>query len=107
MLSLFRDPSPLDNYERVRLGDVGFIRGGAFHLLFNAGDHPQRYDRQNHEPSHILRDVTPINLRQKRRNVVLEKPQPIYHGVTMEAGAEVEFTVDVRYVTKYAPSSEC
>lgn len=31
------DPSPLYNYERVRLGDVGYIRNGMFHLLFSAG----------------------------------------------------------------------
>ena len=32
----FREPAP-SNYPRIRLGDVGFIRDGQFHLLFSAG----------------------------------------------------------------------
>ena len=32
----FREPAPT-NYTRVRIGDVGFIRRGQFHLLFSAG----------------------------------------------------------------------
>ena len=32
-----REPAPNHNYERVRLGDVGYIRRGRFHLLFSAG----------------------------------------------------------------------
>jgi len=31
-----RDPTPV-NYPRVRIGDVGFVRRGRFHLLFSAG----------------------------------------------------------------------
>lgn len=32
-----RDPAPLDNFKRIQLGDVGYIRRGCFHLLFSAG----------------------------------------------------------------------
>ncbi|KAF9779016.1 hypothetical protein BJ322DRAFT_469697 [Thelephora terrestris] len=32
------DPSPIYSYHQVRLGDVGYIRKGRFHLLFSAGD---------------------------------------------------------------------
>lgn len=31
-----RQPAPVD-YPRISIGDVGFIRGGQFHLLFSAG----------------------------------------------------------------------
>ncbi len=30
------DPSPGPLYEAVEVGDVGYIRGGRFHRLFNA-----------------------------------------------------------------------
>ena len=32
-----REPGPIYSYRRVRLGDVGYIRQGRFHLLFSAG----------------------------------------------------------------------
>ena len=32
-----REPSPIYSYKRVRIGDVGYIRRGRFHLLFSAG----------------------------------------------------------------------
>jgi len=32
-----RNPGPIYSYKRVRLGDVGYIRQGRFHLLFSAG----------------------------------------------------------------------
>ena len=32
-----REPAPIYSYERVNLGDVGYIRRGRFHLLFSAG----------------------------------------------------------------------
>jgi hypothetical protein len=37
------DPSPGGLYDAVEVGDVGFIRNGRFHRLFNVflpGDHP-------------------------------------------------------------------
>jgi hypothetical protein len=37
------EPTPGEHYPTVQVGDVGFIRGGKFHRLFNAllpGDHP-------------------------------------------------------------------
>ena len=33
----YREPGPIYSYRRVRLGDVGYIRQGRFHLLFSAG----------------------------------------------------------------------
>ena len=32
-----REPAPIHSYDRVELGDVGYIRRGRFHLLFSAG----------------------------------------------------------------------
>ena len=32
-----REPAPTSQYTHVSIGDVGFIRGGRFHLLFSAG----------------------------------------------------------------------
>jgi len=32
-----REPAPLYYFERIRLGDVGYIRRGCFNLLFSAG----------------------------------------------------------------------
>ncbi|KAF8521310.1 hypothetical protein JB92DRAFT_1817718 [Gautieria morchelliformis] len=29
-------PAPLDNYDKIKIGDVGYIRQGRFHLLFSA-----------------------------------------------------------------------
>ena len=34
----FRRPSPLHNYSKVNVGDVGYVRDGRFQLLFNAVD---------------------------------------------------------------------
>lgn len=35
--TISREPAPTQNYKRINFGDVGFIRGGQFHLLFSAG----------------------------------------------------------------------
>ena len=32
-----RQPAPLPFYDKVDIGDVGYIRDGQFHLLFKAG----------------------------------------------------------------------
>ena len=32
-----REPAPIYSYNRVKLGDVGYVRRGRFHLLFSAG----------------------------------------------------------------------
>ena len=32
-----REPAPIYSYKRVKLGDVGYVRRGRFHLLFSAG----------------------------------------------------------------------
>ena len=34
---IIREPSPHSYFERIRPGDVGYIREGCFHLLFSAG----------------------------------------------------------------------
>ena len=33
---VLRQPAPTHNYQRISVGDVGFIRCGQFHLLFSA-----------------------------------------------------------------------
>ena len=33
-----REPAPIYSYERIKPGDVGYIREGRFHLLFSAGE---------------------------------------------------------------------
>ena len=32
-----RDPSPTQDYARVKIGDVGFVHRGQFYLIFSAG----------------------------------------------------------------------
>ena len=32
-----REPTPLDYFKRIQIGDVGYIRRACFHLLFSAG----------------------------------------------------------------------
>jgi len=32
-----REPAPLNYFRRIRIGDVGYVRRGCFHLLFSAG----------------------------------------------------------------------
>jgi hypothetical protein len=39
-----REPAPTAGYARIRVGDVGFIRRGQFHLLFSAGSSPEGQD---------------------------------------------------------------
>ena len=33
----YREPAPLSYFNRIQLGDVGYVRRGCFHLLFSAG----------------------------------------------------------------------
>ena len=42
--TLYRQPAPLDYYDKVNIGDVGYIKEGQFHLLFNTG--PQKDDER-------------------------------------------------------------
>ncbi len=44
------EPSPGDRYPAVAIGDVGFIRGGRFHRLFNVLLDPN-------DPSHKMYGV--------------------------------------------------
>lgn len=34
-ISLHRQPAPLTTYNRINIGDVGYVRSGRFHLLFS------------------------------------------------------------------------
>ena len=59
------EPSPGGHYTTVEIGDVGFIREGRFHRLFNillSGDDPSHQDGvpQHHEPL-VLRTRSPID----------------------------------------------
>jgi hypothetical protein len=59
------EPSPGGHYTAVEIGDVGFIRGGRFHRLFNillSGDDPSHQDGvpQRHEPL-VLRIRSPTD----------------------------------------------
>jgi hypothetical protein len=58
------EPSPAGDYTAVEIGDVGFIREGSFHRLFNVllpGDDPSHQDGvpQCHEPL-VLRTRSPV-----------------------------------------------
>ena len=60
------EPSPGGRYTSVEIGDVGFIRQGYFHRLFNIllpEDHPSHQDGvpQHHEPL-VLRMTSPTNI---------------------------------------------
>jgi hypothetical protein len=67
------EPSPRRGQDRVQVGDVGFIREGEFHRLFNAllsADHPTHDELgvpQYHEPlvpsvsNHISKSVLSCN----------------------------------------------
>ena len=59
------EPSPGGHYTAVDIGDVGFIREGRFHRLFNillSGDDPSHQDGvpQGHEPL-VLRTGSPVD----------------------------------------------
>ena len=59
------EPSPGGRYTSVEIGDVGFVRQGYFHRLFNIllpEDHPSHQDGvpQHHEPL-VLRMTSPTN----------------------------------------------
>ena len=60
------EPSPGGRYTVVDIGDVGFIREGYFHRLFNIllpEDHPSHQDGvpQRHEPL-VLRMSSPTSI---------------------------------------------
>ncbi|KAF9791044.1 hypothetical protein BJ322DRAFT_1171048 [Thelephora terrestris] len=89
------EPEPNHNYERIKLGDVGYIRRGGFHLLFSATrpldscqlgqDVPQSF-----EPL----DVGPFTLR-----------QPLSPGCITESVVE-KSGVDVGASASATPSAE-
>jgi hypothetical protein len=66
------EPSPGGHYTAVDIGDVGFIREGRFHRLFNillSGDDPSHQDGvpQGHEPL-VLRTRSPVDTSTLRPN---------------------------------------
>jgi len=62
-----REPAPLDYFERIRPGDVGYIRRGRFNLLFSAGsplgerrlgvDVPHTFKQLHQEKTHTMFSV--------------------------------------------------
>jgi hypothetical protein len=76
------EPNPGGHYAAVEIGDVGFIRDGYFHRLFNIllpEDHPSHQDGvpQRHEPL-VLRMRSPtstgtLHPNNLRSNGVLDK----------------------------------
>jgi hypothetical protein len=57
------DPGPGGSYDSVEIGDVGFIREGYFHRLFNVllpGNHPSHQDGvPQHYEQLVLRTSSP------------------------------------------------
>lgn len=77
------EPSPGGRYTAVEIGDVGFIREGYFHRLFNIllpEDDPSHGDGvpQNHEPLELRSSTNtgtlqPNNFRSKSVSVVSDQ----------------------------------
>jgi hypothetical protein len=82
------EPKPGIGYELVRIGDVGFIREGQFHRLFNAllpEDHPSH--REFGVPPHHELLVLSVSNHINRSDL-----SPIHHcsaGVTMDTEPDI------------------
>ena len=56
LLDTLWEPEPEEEHDSVKIGDVGYIRQGKFHRLFNAllsADHPSHHGiplPEHHEP---------------------------------------------------------
>lgn len=79
------EPSPGELYEPVSIGDVGFIREGKFHRIFNAllpKDHP------THANFRTPDDHEPLQLRMERHiDTGVLSPNDFYSGeVKMVSG---------------------
>ena len=75
-----REPSPIrGSFERVKVGDVGYVRRGRFHLLFSAGCKPA-----NMGPGvNALPTFEPLTI----GNTIYSQPRPpgyLYTGVSRE-----------------------
>jgi len=72
------EPSPGQLYDPVAIGDVGFIRAGKFHRIFNVllpHDHP------THENFGTPDDHEPLQLRMERHIDTGElSPNDLYSG---------------------------
>jgi len=91
-----REPAPLSSFERIRLGDVGYILRGCFHLLFSAGcplgrrelgvDVPHTFEQLDVGPTFVTQPRSPGYL---SSNTVRETPArlraPIYPYVRSAA----------------------
>jgi len=79
--------APTPSYARIRIGDVGFLRRGKFHLLFSAGF--PLGDRK-------LGDDVPATFKQLDvGNLILDRCRPpgCLHTLTIrEVGADLDVT---------------
>ena len=81
------DPNP-GEYPAVEVGDVGFIRDGAFHRLFNAlqnGDHSSNQCRGVPEYHEKLRPTLDNHISSGEQGPTNFQS----HGVTVSGGLEV------------------
>ena len=88
-----REPAPLPYFERIRPGDVGYMRRGGFHLLFHAGPSSDRREFGRDVPRTFEQlDIGPVFNAQSREpgylssNTVQEVPNrtsiyPYVHSI--------------------------
>lgn len=83
-------PAPLHNYERVQVGDVGYVREGRFHLLFSAGVPLGSRVKGVDVPSDFeYLDVGPVNQDQPR------KAGPAKTAYIQISGGDVDASLDL------------
>ena len=90
------EPSPAGLYDRVRVGDVGFVRSGHFMRLFNAllpADDPN----QGYE---VPTNFVPLNMGQFQNIRMLHLPHGDYCSITVVAtGDAIGAQIQAAYVT--------
>ena len=79
------DPSPGELYDPVAIGDVGFIRAGKFHRMFNV---LLPEDHSSHANFHTPEHHEPLQLRMERHiSTSVLNPNDFYSGqVSMVSG---------------------
>jgi hypothetical protein len=82
------EPSPGGLYSPVEIGDVGYLRGGKFHRLFNA---LLREDDSSHQKFGVPEYHEPLTLTSSDHiDIGIVKPNHYYsHGISV-AAAEPE-----------------